>query len=252
MLQENRSRGLWILALALTLAAPAAAETGSGTATPEPGFMLTSRALVGSEVYARDGTRIGTVGEIMIQASTGRVELVAVDLATGRTVALPWRDVDVTRHGEVRLAVSRTALAHAPAIDVSRPETILMGSLPLADRGISTLTGRVERPLAEPVTLAPDGRELTGVILATKEEPQVHVFLAPAPWLLRSGLELKPGDRIRAEGVELVLNGKAALLAYDIQTGDRHFQLRRADGTPLWEQAPSVARAAGGGERSGR
>jgi hypothetical protein len=253
MLQVKRSHGLWILALALTLAAPAAAETGSGSgpATPESGFMLTSRAFLGSPVLARDGTSVGTVGELMIQADTGRVAFVAVDLATGRTVAVPWRDVDVTRRGKVRLAVSRTALVHAPAIDVSRPETILRGSLPLAARGISTITGRVERPLAEPVALGADGPALTGVVVATKDEPQVRILLAPAPYLLRSGLELRPGDRIRAEGVELVLNGKAALVAYDIRTGDRRFRLRRADGTPLWTETPAVARTAGSGKGSG-
>lgn len=251
MLQVKRSHGLWILALALTLAAPAAAETGSGPAPPKSGFMLTSGAFLGSPVLARDGTSVGTVGELMIQAHTGRVAFVAVDLATGRTVAVPWRDVDITRRGAVRLAVSRTALVHAPTIDVSRPETIVRGSLPLAARGISTLTGRVERPLAEPVALAADEPALTGVVVATKEEPQVRVLLAPTPYVLRTGLELKPGDRIRAEGVELILNGKAALVAYDIRTGDRRFRLRRADGTPLWKETPALARAAGGGTGSG-
>jgi sporulation protein YlmC with PRC-barrel domain len=245
MLHEKTNRVLPILALAAMLAAPAAAEPTSGPAAPEFGFMLTSRAFLGSRVLARDGTSVGTVGDLMIQASTGRVEFVAVDLPTGRILALPWRDVDVSNRGEVRLVVSRAALVRAPDIGPRRNgEMVATSSFPLTSRGSSTITGRVERWINEPVALAPGAPELTGVVLATKDEPHVRVFLAPASWLLQSRLELKPGDQVRAEGVELVLNGKAALVAYDIRTGDRYFRLRNADGTSLWAKTSSVARAA--------
>jgi hypothetical protein len=111
-----------VSALAAVVLAVAAASVGQeGKATSSGGLMLTSRALVGQELRLADGRRAGAVAELVIGATSGRLELLVVEV-DGLTVAVPWSKVSVGRDGALTLSTSRIELAQSPEIPLEALE----------------------------------------------------------------------------------------------------------------------------------
>lgn len=84
---------------------------------------LSSTTLIGDDVKNRDGERVGTLKDIMIDLETGRVAYAVVAcggfLGIGdRLFAVPWRslDLDTDQHALI-FDVDRERLEQAPGFD---------------------------------------------------------------------------------------------------------------------------------------
>lgn len=110
-----------VSALAAVLFAVPVLAAGPGSGDEAGGLMFTSRALVGQELRLADGRRAGSIAELVIGATSGRIEMVVVEV-DGVTVAVPWSKVRVGRNGALTLQSSRIELAQAPEIAVEPSE----------------------------------------------------------------------------------------------------------------------------------
>jgi sporulation protein YlmC with PRC-barrel domain len=109
------------LAVSVLLAVPALAADPSSGEQAGGGLMFTSRALVGQELRLADGRRAGSIAELVIGATSGRIEIVVVEV-DGVTVAVPWSKVKVGRNGALTLQSSRIDLVQAPEIVIEPSE----------------------------------------------------------------------------------------------------------------------------------
>jgi sporulation protein YlmC with PRC-barrel domain len=110
-----------ISALAVFLLATVVAAQQPAAKSEPGGLMFTSRGLVGQELRLADGRSVGTVGDVVIAATTGRIEMIVVDLGD-QNVAVPWSKVKVGQDGAFVLQLSRIELAQSPEVPLDASE----------------------------------------------------------------------------------------------------------------------------------
>lgn len=94
-----------------------------GLPTDETGHLIASNKVEGTAVYGRDGERLGSIYNFMVDKFSGKVEY-AVMIYGGfmglgeRYYPLPWRTLSYdTRAGGYRIEMSRNDLKSAPSFD---------------------------------------------------------------------------------------------------------------------------------------
>jgi hypothetical protein len=94
-----------------------------GLPTDETGHLIASNKVEGTNVYGRDGERLGHIYNFMVDKFSGKVEY-AVMVYGGfmglgeRYYPLPWRTLSYdTRAGGYRIELSRNDLKTAPSFD---------------------------------------------------------------------------------------------------------------------------------------
>ena len=94
-----------------------------GLPTDETGHLIASNKVEGTAVYSRDGERLGSIYDFMVDKFSGKVEYAVMAygglLGMGeRYYPLPWRTLSYdTRAGGYRIAMSRHDLKTAPSFD---------------------------------------------------------------------------------------------------------------------------------------
>ena len=94
-----------------------------GLPTDETGHLIASNKVEGTAVYGRDGERLGSIYNFMVDKFSGRVEYAVMNyggfLGMGeRYYPLPWRTLSYdTRAGGYRIDMTRHDLKSAPSFD---------------------------------------------------------------------------------------------------------------------------------------
>jgi sporulation protein YlmC with PRC-barrel domain len=94
-----------------------------GLPTDETGHLIASNKVEGTAVYSRDGERLGSIYNFMVDKFSGKVEYAVMAyggmLGLGeRYYPLPWRTLSYdTRAGGYRIDMSRNDLKSAPSFD---------------------------------------------------------------------------------------------------------------------------------------
>lgn len=71
-------------------------------------------------------------------------------------------------------------------------------------------------------------------LLVGTDKETVEVHLAPSWYLEDQDFEITPEDKIAITGSRIDLNGKSAIVAYEIKKGNETLTLRDRDGFPMW------------------
>ena len=94
-----------------------------GLPTDETGHLIASNKVEGTAVYGRDGERLGSIYNFMVDKFSGKVEYAVMAyggmMGLGeRYYPLPWRALSYdTRAGGYRIGLSRNDLKSAPSFD---------------------------------------------------------------------------------------------------------------------------------------
>jgi hypothetical protein len=102
-----------------------ATTTGGGTAIEETDRLIASDKVEGTAVYNRQGERLGTVHNFMVDKSTGRVAYAVMSfggfLGMGESYhPLPWRVLNYdTSQGGFVIDLDKSRLAKAPSYTAS-------------------------------------------------------------------------------------------------------------------------------------
>ncbi len=75
--------------------------------------------------------------------------------------------------------------------------------------------------------------EGTHLMVKTNKET-IEVHIAPSWFLAEQDFDLTPQDKITVIGSRINLDGKEAIVAREIQKGDRTLTLRDENGFPMW------------------
>ncbi len=76
------------------------------------------------------------------------------------------------------------------------------------------------------------GVGLHAVLKTVKGDIAVH--LGPLRYLQSQGLDVRPKDQLEVRGSRVTYDGKPAILAAEVKTGDKSVKLRDDNGMPLW------------------
>lgn len=96
---------------------------------------------------------------------------------------------------------------------------------------VETVSGEVVRVEKK----APGRRGFQGVHLILKTDKEtISVHLGPSRYLEQQKITFAPQDRIEVTGSRITFRGQPALIAAEVQKGDRVIKLRDASGVPVW------------------
>jgi hypothetical protein len=86
-------------------------------------------------------------------------------------------------------------------------------------------------------------RGWNGIHLTVESEGvKYDVHLGPAAYVERNGFTFAAGDQVEIVGSEVVYNGTKALIAREIEKGEKKLTLRDKQGFPLWSGGPPASR----------
>lgn len=96
---------------------------------------------------------------------------------------------------------------------------------------VETVSGEVESvDKLTPMKGMADGVHLT--VKTDKETISVH--LGPSWYIENQDMEIAPTDKITVQGSRITHEGKAAIIAAEVQKGDEVLTLRNESGIPAW------------------
>ena len=124
--------------------------------TAVQGVLLSTEALLGSDVKNPQGQDVGDLKQLMLDPHTGRVMYAVVAIGGflgmgGKTVIVPWNALEVTRNGKsLVLNVSPQMLQQAPAYEKGKETVYVPAGEPRAGGwGADTPYGRLYEPAKE-------------------------------------------------------------------------------------------------------
>ncbi len=98
---------------------------------------------------------------------------------------------------------------------------------------VQTVSGEVVS-----VDKIPDQKTGYGVSLTLKTVKEtIPVYLGPAWFLEKQDLTFAPQDQVEVTGSQIIFQGKPALIAGQVQKGDKSLKLRDPAGLPAWAGA---------------
>lgn len=101
-------------------------------------------------------------------------------------------------------------------------------------KSTDTVSGKVDS--VDSFNPAKDASEGVQLLVKTdKGNDPLYVHLGPAWYINHQQNEFNAGDDVTVKGVRINLNGKPAIVAYEVRRGDRVMTLRHQDGTPMWD-----------------
>ena len=240
-------------------------EQGENEISPfDPGLMLTSAALIGSQVVDPDGASVAEVEQLMIDPDTGRVEFVMLSIPGNgnRLVAVPWNYLRREDGARMMLVASREQLAQAPrmeidpggqsspaepnaggsqAVGASGDNRISYAPSPAGRQGYTrgenvSMTGTVVGTMTAPLQGDTDHR-VAYVDVGQAEEVRLH--LGPDWYLKELGVNLEPDDLISFSGSRVPEEEETIVLVDELRLDGHTFVLRDPEGMGVWQRPGS-------------
>jgi sporulation protein YlmC with PRC-barrel domain len=226
--------------------------------TAVQGILLSTEALLGSDVKNPQGQDVGDLKHLMLDPRTGRVmyAVVAIGGFLGmgeKTVIVPWYALEVARDGKsLVLNVAPQMLQQAPAYEKGKESIYAPTS---ASRGggwgMETPYGRLYDPAKEQTisgqvvsieTRAPMPGMTPGMqmLVQTEDGKSAHVQVGPVWYLERQDLDMKENTRVQVTGAQAEIDGQPVLIAREVQFDGQVLTLRDAQGMPMWSSLRST------------
>jgi hypothetical protein len=96
---------------------------------------------------------------------------------------------------------------------------------------VETVSGEVESV----ETLTPLKGMADGIHLTVKTDKEtISVHLGPSWYIENQDMEIAPADKLKVKGSRITHEGKAAIIAAEVEKGDEILRLRDASGIPAW------------------
>ena len=222
------------------------------TLTAVQGMLLSTEALLGSDVKNPQGQDVGDLKQLMVDPHTGRVMYAVVAmggfLGMGeKTVIVPWNALEVARDGtSLVLNVSPQMLHQTPAYEKGKePMYAPTNELRGGGWGVDTPYGRLYDPAKEQTisgqvvsreTSAPMAGMAPGMqmLVQTDDGQNTRVQVGPVWYLERQDLDMKENTHVQVTGARAEIDGQPVLMAREVQFDGQVLTLRDAQGMPMW------------------
>jgi sporulation protein YlmC with PRC-barrel domain len=223
------------------------------TLTAVQGMLLSTEALLGSDVKNPQGQDVGDLKQLMVDPHTGRVmyAVVAIGGFLGmgeKTVIVPWHALEVARDGtSLVLNVSPQMLHQTPPYEKGKepmyaPTSELRGG---GGWGVDTPYGRLYDPAKEQTisgqvvsreSSAPMAGMTPGMqmLVQTDDGQNTRVQVGPVWYLERQDLDMKENTHVQVIGARAEIDGQPVLMAREVQLDGQVLTLRDAQGMPMW------------------
>ena len=237
---------------------PSASGRQADALTAVQGVLLSTEALLGSDVKNPQGQDVGDLKQLMLDPHTGRVmyAVVAIGGFLGmgeKTIIVPWNALEVARDGKsLVLNVSPQMLQQAPAYTKGKEPVYVPAGEPRGGGwGVDTPYRRLYDPAKERTrsgqvvsieTSAPMPGMAPGMqmLVQTDDGQNARIQVGPVWYLERQDLDMKENTRVQVTGAQAEIEGQAVLMAREVQFDGQIITLRDAQGMPMW----SIRRAA--------
>ena len=222
------------------------------TLTAVQGMLLSTEALLGSDVKNPQGQDVGDLKQLMVDPHTGRVMYAVVAmggfLGMGeKTVIVPWNALEVARDGtSLVLNVSPQMLHQTPAYEKGKePMYAPTNELRGGGWGVDTPYGRLYDPAKEQTirgqvvsreTSAPMAGMAPGMqmLVQTDDGQNTRVQVGPVWYLERQIPDMKENTHVQVIGARAEIDGQPVLIAREVQLDGQVLTLRDAQGMPMW------------------
>jgi sporulation protein YlmC with PRC-barrel domain len=214
-------------------------------------ILLNANTLIGNTVVDKSGKELGTVKDLSIDQSTGKISYIILSyggtfggtLGIGaENYSIPWNEVKLTKQdGKMMVQVADVAIGettkpsdHASIQHQKNAGTHTMG---FNAATVATLEGTVENvdnDMLEPGVAMTDSLVVLDVKTSSGKE---RVRVAPDNYLKQQGIEIKEGDKVEVTGSRINQDGEDLVLASKItlMRNGKVLALRQDDGTPKWK-----------------
>jgi sporulation protein YlmC with PRC-barrel domain len=231
---------------------PSASGHKPGALTAVQGLLLSTEALLGSDIKNPQGQDVGDLKQLMVDPHTGRVMYAVVAmggfLGMGeKTVIVPWNTLAVARDGtSLVLNVSPQMLQQAPAYEKGQEHVYAPSNEPRGGGwGADTPYGRLYDPAKEQTisgqvvrreTSAPMAGMAPGMqmLVQTEGGQNTRVQVGPLWYLERQDLDIKENTHVQVTGARAEIDGQPVLMAREVQLDGQVLTLRDAQGMPVW------------------
>jgi sporulation protein YlmC with PRC-barrel domain len=239
---------------------PSASGQKPDALTAVQGVLVSTEALLGSDVKNPQGQDVGDLKQLMLDPHTGRVMYAVVAMGGflgmgGKSVIVPWNALEVARNGKsLVLNVSPQMLQQAPAYTQGKePVSSVPASEPRGGGwGVDTPYGRLYDPAREQTisgqvvsietsTPMPGMAPGMQMLVQTDDGKNTRVQVGPVWYLERQDLDLKENTHVQVTGAQAEIDGQPVLMAREVQFDGQVLTLRDAQGMPMWS---SLRRAA--------
>jgi sporulation protein YlmC with PRC-barrel domain len=252
---------------------PAATPSETSRLRPDEFRVLRASDIEGKDLVGSDGRDVGKVDDLIVDAGSGRIALVAVTfggvLGIGEDrVAVPYTAFDVNKDGRLYVTtIDRDTIKSAPrlkekdwgelrnpsfAADVYRhygQHAKWLDSSPMSDTGMGAADQTYKTAFKSGTP-----RELTGTIqsvderepmsgmpkvtvltLKTNGQNTVTVQVCPKSHLSANNIQLRDGDTVTIKGRQAMVDGQDVLIATQITPSNgRSITVRQDDGETTW------------------
>jgi sporulation protein YlmC with PRC-barrel domain len=227
--------------------------------TAVQGVLLSTEALLGSDVKNPQGQDVGDLKQLMLDPHSGRVmyAVVAIGGFLGmgeKTVIVPWNALEVARDGKsLVLSVSPQMLQQAPAYEKGKEPMYAPTNEPRGGGwGIDTPYSRLYDPAGEQTisgqvvrieTSAPMPGMAPGVqmLVQADDGKSTRVQVGPVWYLERQDLDIKENIHVQVTGARAEMDGQPVLMAREVQFDGQILTLRDAQGMPMWSNLRPTA-----------
>ena len=238
---------------------PSASGHKPDALTAVQGVLLSTEALLGSDVKNPQGQDVGDLKQLMLDPHTGRVmyAVVAIGGFLGmgeNTVIVPWNALEVARDGKsLVLNVSPQMLQQAPAYEKGKEPMYAPTNEPRGGGwGMDTPYGRLYDPAKEQTisgqvvsieTSAPMPGMSPGMqmLVQTDDGKSTRVQVGPVWYLERQDLDMKENTHVQVTGARAEMDGQPVLMAREVQLDGQVLTLRDAQGMPMWSSLRRTA-----------
>ena len=238
---------------------PSASGHKPDALTAVQGVLLSTEALLGSDVKNPQGQDVGDLKQLMVDPHTGRVmyAVVAIGGFLGmgeKTVIMPWNALEVARDGKsLVLNVSPQMLQQAPAYEKGKEPMYAPTNEPRGGGwGMDTPYGRLYDPAKEQTisgqvmsieTSAPMSGMASGMqmLVQTDDGKSTRVQVGPVWYLERQDLDMKENTHVQVTGARAEIDGQPVLMAREVQFDGQVLTLRDAQGMPMWSSLRRTA-----------
>jgi len=226
--------------------------------TAVQGVLLSTEALLGSDVKNPQGQDVGDLKHLILDPRTGRVMYAVVAmggfLGMGeKTVIVPWNALEVARDGKsLVLNVAPQMLQQAPAYEKDKESIFAPPSEPRGGGwSMDTPYGRLYEPAKEQTisgqvvsieTHAPMPGMAPGMqmLVQIEDGKSARVQVGPVWYLERQDLDMKENTHVQVTGAQAEIDGQQVLIAREVQFDGQILTLRDAQGRPMWSSLRST------------
>jgi sporulation protein YlmC with PRC-barrel domain len=250
---KRRTSGMLGMAFAFALVGGgmsfALSESGE-SGHPSKELLLNANTLIGNTVIDRAGKELGTVKDLLIDQTTGKVSYIVLSyggtfggtLGIGsENYSIPWAEVKLTKQNdqmlvqvaEAPIGEKRTSKGHASMHNQQAAAVQIQDFNPATVETLEGTVGNVDHDMFESGVATTDSLIVLDVKTPSGTE---RVRVAPDNYLKEQGIEIKEGDQVEITGSRVMREGESLIMASKVlqKRNGKVLSVRQEDGTPKW------------------